>query len=263
MTDQYYTASEAQQRLGLSKAMFFRKVKQGFIRKVVPPGMKQGVYPRRDIDGLALSMQMLFEQDQGITFGRSMIADQIEELEIGARAFGRNFITPLPERILFQQKNEFTFHSLKVEGTVVGYISMFFFSDEVLDQLLTGKKIEREIKVSDVQPFPRLEPFTIYIDVMVIDPALSSHLRTLFAGILISRFADLLLHLRSNGYLFDKIYTVTSSSAGEKLVRKLGFQELEHKSLVPARVPFVVPFDQEHLHALQVQQHKVLSFARR
>ena len=263
MADQYYTASEAQERLGLSKAMFFRKVKQGFIRKVVPPGMKQGVYPRRDIDGLALSMQMLFEQDQGITFSRSMIADQVEELEIGSRAFGRNFITPLPERIIFQQKNEFTFHSLKVEGTVVGYISMFYFTDEVLDQLLTGRKIERDIKVSDVLPFPRLEPFTIYIDVMVIDPALSRHLRTLYAGILVSRFADLLLHLRSNGYLFDKIYTVTSSSAGEKLVSKIGFEKLEHKSLVPARKAFVASFDPEHIQALQTRQRKILGFARR
>ncbi|GCF07289.1 hypothetical protein KDI_08530 [Dictyobacter arantiisoli] len=225
--------------------------------------MKQGVYPKRDIDGLALSMQILFEQDQGITFSRSMIADQVEELEIGSRAFGRNFITPLPERIAFQQKSEFTFHSLKIEGSVVGYISMFHFSDELLDHLLTGKKIEREIKVNDVLPFPRLEPFTIYIDVLVIDPALSNHLQKLYAGILISRFVDLLLHLRSNGYLFDKIYTVTSSGAGERLVKKLGFEKLEHKSLVPARIPFVACFDQEHIYTLQMKQRKMLGFARR
>lgn len=46
MNDRYYTASEAQAKMGLSKAMFFRKVNQGLIPKVVPPGMKQGVYPK-------------------------------------------------------------------------------------------------------------------------------------------------------------------------------------------------------------------------
>jgi hypothetical protein len=263
MSEQYYTASEAQQKLGLSKAMFFRKVKQGFIRKIVPPGMKQGVYPRREIDALALSMQMLFAQQEGITFSRSTIADQVEEFEIGARIFGRSFITPLQERIAFQQKNEFTFHSLKVEERVVGYISMFNLADDLLDQLLVGKKIERDVTLADVNPFRRLEPFNIYIDVLVIDTSLTPHLQKLYGGILVSRFIDLLLNLYSNGYLIQHIYTVTTTASGEELVHKLGFEKLEGKSLIPTRTAYKGAFDQAHIHRLKSLTLRALNFGRR
>ena len=109
-SEHFYTAREAQTRLGLSKAMFFRKVNEGFIPKVVLPGMKQGVYPKRDIDALVLSMNMLFEQYDKLVFSKSTPADQVEEMNIGIRCFGSDFITPLPERIGFQQKSDFTFH---------------------------------------------------------------------------------------------------------------------------------------------------------
>jgi hypothetical protein len=263
MSDQYYTASEAQSKLGLSKAMFFRKVRQGFIRKIVLPGMKQGVYPKRDIDGLALSMQMIFDQQQGIIFSPSSIADQVEELEIGIRSFGHSLITPLPERIAFQQRNELTFQSLKVGGKVVGYLSMFNLSPSWLDDLLTGKKIEHEIKVSDVQLFPRLEPFDIYIDVMAVDPTLSAHLRHLYAGTLVSRFLDQILTMKNNGYLIENVYTVTTSRAGEQLVRKLGFTKMEGKSLVPQRIAYCVFLDHESLLRLRSLSQRALVFDHR
>src|SRR2546430_1540745 len=172
--------------------MFFRKVQEGFIPKLVLPGMKQGVYPKRDIDALAKSMNMLFEQYDKIAFSKSTPADQVEEMNIGIRCFGRDFITPLPERIAFQQKSDYTFHSLKVDGLVVGYMSMFRFPENFLDDLLTGRRIEREITVKEVLPFARLEPFSAYIDVIAVDPNLPIHLQHLYAGIIVSRFINLL-----------------------------------------------------------------------
>ncbi len=256
MTEQYYTATEAQQKLGLSKAMFFRKVKQGFIRKIVPPGMKQGVYPKRDIDALALSMYQAFEQDDVISFSRSTIADQVEEMDIGIRYFGRDFITPLPERIAFQQKNEFTFHSLKAHGHVVGYISMFRFSDAFLDQLLTGRYVERDITVREVLPFVRLEPFHIYIDVMAVDPSVPHHLKDLYVGLLVSHIIDLILNLRNNGYLIEKIYTVGTTKEADSLVRQLGFQPMEHKSLDPGRTAYEFLLNEEGIRSLQAFRNR-------
>lgn len=256
MNNYYYTASEAQAKLGLSKAMFFRKVSQGVIPKVVPPGMKQGVYPRRDIDALALSMNMLFEQFDKIIFSRSTPADQVEEMNIGIRCFGSDFITPLAERIAFQQKSEFTFHSLKVNGEVAGYISMFRLPENFLDDLLTGRKIEREISVKEVQPFVRLEPFSIYIDVIAVDPNLPAHKRHLYAGIIVSRFIDLLLNLLANGYQIMHIYTVTATVEGDMLVRKLGFRRLEGKSLAPGRTAYEFALDRPGIQELHTFSHR-------
>ena len=252
----FYTAREAQARLGLSRAMFFRKVSEGLIPKVVPPGMKQGLYPRRDIDALALSMNLMFEQYDKVVFSRSTPADQVEELKIGIRCFGSDFITPLPERIAFQQKSEFTFHSLKVDGQVVGYISLFRFPEAFLDDLLTGRRIERDITVKEVLPFPRLEPFRAYIDVFAIDPLLPAHLRHLYAGILIARFIDLVLHLLSNGYQITSLSTVATTLEGDTLLQKLGFRLLEGKSIAPGRAAYDYPLDREGIEGLRAHTRR-------
>jgi len=252
MSDQqYYTASEAQAMLGLSKAMFHRKVNQGLIPKYTPPGKKQSVYPKRDIDTLARAMNMLFEQRDHIVFSRSTPADQEEEMRIGIRCFGQEFITPLPERIAFQQRSEFTFWSLKVDGRVVGYVSLFRFPPEFLDDLLTGRRIEREITVKEVLPFTRLEPFDIYIDVMAVDPTLPLHERRLYGGIIAMRLANKLLDLRANSYLIQTAYTVTATKEGDNLVREAGFRLMEGKSIAPGRLAYEFALDEQGIKHLQ------------
>ena len=248
---QYYTASQAQAILGLSKAMFHRRVNQGLIPRFTPPGRKQSIYPKRDIDALARAMNILFEERDRVVFSRSTPGDQEQEMYIGIRCFGQEFITPLAERIAFQQKSEFTFWSLKADGSVVGYVSMFRFPPAFLDDLLTGRRIEREITVKEVLPFTRMEPFNIYIDVMAVDPALPLHDRRLYAGIIASRLANVILDLRANGYLIRTVYTVTSTKEGDNLVQKAGFRLMEGKSIAPGRIAYEFPLDEAGVQRLQ------------
>lgn len=258
VNNHYYTASQAQVILGLSKAMFFRKVQEGFIPKIVLPGMKQGVYPKRDIDAIAKSINMLFVPNEKVVFSKSRPADQLEEMNIGIRCFGSDFITPLAERIAFQQKSDFTFHSLKVDGHVVGYISMFRFPGCFLDDLLTGRKVEIDITVNDMEPFVRLEPFTIYIDVIAVDPSLPTHIQHLYAGFLVARTIDLLANLIANGYQITHVYTVTSTKEGDDLVKKLGFRPLEGKSMVSGRTAYQYVLDEEGIQHLRMFNHRGL-----
>ncbi len=247
----YYTASEAMKRLGLARTTFHQYVGDGLIPKVTRPGAKRGIYLKRDIDALALTMNLALRMREKIVFSRSTPGDQVEERDIGIRCFGSEFITPLAERVAFQQRSEYTFWSLKVEGRVVGYVSLFRFPPQFLDDILTGRHIERDITVSEVLPFTRLEPFNIYIDVMAVDPQLPSHLRHLYAGIIVSRLADVILDLRANGYLIETLYTVTSTQEGDNLVRKLGFHLMSGKSLVPGRVAYEFNLNEEGLERLK------------
>lgn len=256
MNDQYYTAYEAQAKLGLSKAMFFRKVKEGVIPKVVQPGMKQGNYPRRDIDALAMSMNVVFEHYDKLIFSRSTPADQVEEMRIAIRCFGRDFITPLAERMAFQQKSEFTFYSLKAEGRVVGYISMFRFPESFLDDLLTGRRIDNEITIREVLPFVRLKPFSVYIDVLAIDPDLPPQLQYVYENTIISRFVEMVLNLLAHGYQVSRLYRITVSMEGDHLVRKVGFRQMEGKSIDPSRTAFEYLLDDEGIQHLRVLNSK-------
>jgi predicted DNA-binding transcriptional regulator AlpA len=251
MERDYYTAREAIAKLGLSKTEFHRRASQGRIPKFTPTGKKQSVYPKAEIDALARSMSMLFELHDRFIFSKSTIAEQEQEMVIGIRCFGREFITPLPERIAFQQKSEFTFWSLKVESRVVGYISMFRFPPDFLDDLLTGRRIERDITIKEVLPFARLEPFNVYIDVLAMDPTIETELRHWYAGILMSRFADTVLNLLGNGYFIRAFYTVTASPEGDRVVRHAGFRLMPNKSIVPGRTAYEFPVDDVGMQKLR------------
>jgi len=248
--EDFYTASEARKVLGLTEATFFLRVKQGQIPKVIPPGKRQGHYPKKYIDALAQAMHLLFEQHENLEFSRSRLVEQEEEMQIGIKCFGSEFITPLPERIAFQLKSQYTFWSLKGAGHVVGYISMFRFPPEFLDDILTGRRIEREITVRDVLPFTRGEPFSVYLDVLAVDPDLPAHLRSLYAGVIVSRFADAILDLRANTYQIEHLYTVSATKEGDNLIRKAGFQLMDGKSQSPGRIAYEYRLDNagiEHL----------------
>jgi hypothetical protein len=253
LSEQYYTAAEARRVLGLTEHSFQAWVRAGKITKVILPGRRQGAYPKRDIDALALAITQVFEHSQGsiYEFSRSTPGDQVEEMDIGIRCFGSEFITPLPERILFQQKSEYTFWSLKVSGRVVGYISMFRFPPAFLDDLLTGRRIERGITVKEVLPFTRGEPFDVYIDVLAVDPRLPLHDRRHYGWVIVSRFAGVILNLLSNGYRIETLYTVTATKEGDELVRGAGFHLMEGKSEAPGRIAYELPLDESGIEQLK------------
>ena len=246
-SSKYYTASEAQAKLGCSRAMFHRKVNKGLIPKVLLPNMKRAVYAKRAVDALSFTPP----SSMGTVFSRSTPAEQVEEMAIGIRCFGQDFVTSLPERTAFQQKSEHTFYSLKVHGDVVGYLSLFHLTDDMLADLLTGCKSESEITVRDIKPFTRREPFSVYIDVVAIDPSLPEHVQHLYAGIMIFYVIDLILDLLVNNYLITHLYTVTTRMKGSHLARKVSFEFLEGKSLVAGRSAYRYSLDSQGIQRIQ------------
>jgi predicted DNA-binding transcriptional regulator AlpA len=253
MKEETYTASEAINKLGLSRGMFHRKVKQGIIPKIVKPGMTHGVYPKRDIDALALSMETALDHHNRLIFSKSTPADQLEEMEIAAKIFGRGSAVPLRDRIAIQQKNDFTYYSLKVDGHVVGYVAMHNLPESTLEDVLTGRKAIEDLKAKDVLAFEKAKEFNIYHSIIAVDPTLPSHLRHLYAGIIVRYRTEMILRLLNTNYLIKNIYTVTTTREGDQLVRKLGFQKMENKSLVKGRIAYQYKIDEkaiEHLEEL-------------
>lgn len=245
-----YSASEAIARLGIARTKFYELVESGIIPKITARGRKQGRYPKRDIDAMALAVDMALSPEERLVFSKSTPGDQLEEMDIGIRCFGAEYITPLPERIAFQQRSPYTFWSLKVAGKVVGYISMFRFPPEFLDDILVGRRIEREITVKEVLPFERLKPFSVYVDVLAMDPEIPIEQRKFYAGILVSRFANILLDLLANRYQIEAIYTVTATPEGDQLVRDAGFRLLESKSQATGRLAYIFPLDEQGIKLL-------------
>lgn len=245
-TRPWLTLAEALKILGIAKGKFYELVEGGQIgSKPSKRGGKHQVYSPDDVEAMKLALDQAFGQEPSLVFSRSTAGEQRQEMHIGIRCFGEEYITPLAERIAFQQKSEMTFWSLKLKDRVLGYISMFRFPPEFLNDILTGDRIEREITVKEVLPFTRGEDFDIYIDVMAMDPLLTHHQQEYYGGVMASRFANEILNLLANRYQVRNIYTVTATPEGDRLVQGAGFHLLEGKSRKPGRIAYIFPLDEE------------------
>ena len=128
---------------------------------------------------------------------------------------------------------------------------MFRLPDGLLDDLLTERKMLLEITVEQVLPFVHLEPFSVYINIIAVNPDLSKHLQRLYAGTIIYRFIDLLYHFQNNGYQIDTLYATAYTSAGERLLKKLSFQQMQGKSLAARRSAYQYVLDAQGLQRLR------------
>src|SRR5690348_16475043 len=73
----FYTAKEAQKKLGLNPDQFQYLVRKGTIQRVILPGTKYGVYPESDVNRLAGAINATIEHytKDASTFERASEAD--------------------------------------------------------------------------------------------------------------------------------------------------------------------------------------------
>jgi hypothetical protein len=250
---EWFKAGAAMDELGMNKNEFYDLSHQTWFPKKRFEGKKQDLYRVRDIKALKLLLRSGAEEysPNEIVFSRSSPADLLEAEPIEIRCFGREFAFPAGEALKFQRVNAFTFWSLKAYGKVVGSLSTFRFSPDVLDALLTGRLIEREVSPEETLAFERLAPFDVYVGPMALDPELSTQEQEQYAAIIVRRFADTLLQFLVNDYQIGHLYTVTSPQRRGDLVERWGFQRLEGKSIAPSRVAYVYPLDEEGVARLR------------
>ena len=55
----YYTAAQVKERLGITQGTLYNYVRNGTLKPVVPPGKRQGVYPRKEVDQLARAFSVV------------------------------------------------------------------------------------------------------------------------------------------------------------------------------------------------------------
>src|SRR5712691_6890751 len=72
----FYTAQQAQQRLGVTPSAFQAMVAKSEVRRVVPPTKSEGFYPKAEVDALA---------DQSALFHLQNVSQGVEHTEF-ARA---------------------------------------------------------------------------------------------------------------------------------------------------------------------------------
>jgi Helix-turn-helix domain len=221
----FYTASEAQQRLGMDKNSFYYLVRKGTFKGVTPPGKKHSIYPKSEIDKFAASIKTLMEQygREASSFEKATPDDLQAEFEIDQSLYGNKGTTPLEARLIRLQANPEGNYVLRNEGEVVGHISFCPVEPITLRESITGER--HGIPADKILPFEPESPLNILIFVISVKSGFPPDVTNHYGQRLIAGTVHVLKQLGERGIVIENIYATSRTPSGIKLCRKLGMIE--------------------------------------
>src|SRR5579875_3446848 len=68
---EYYTAGEVRKKLGITDGQLYNYVRYGHLQRIMPPGRKQGVYRRDEVDKFALELKAFLSGSDQVSLTKS------------------------------------------------------------------------------------------------------------------------------------------------------------------------------------------------
>src|SRR5712691_9240614 len=127
--ENYYTPKEARELLGMTYSGLQNQVNIGNLHPITPPGRKQKVYPKNEVDELkaeleAWSVGRQLVKTPPTKFVKATIDDMPQAVVLANAVFGGVNTISLETRIAWLQKNPDIEYFLKQEDQIVGYFSL-------------------------------------------------------------------------------------------------------------------------------------------
>jgi hypothetical protein len=252
----YYSASTTLRKLGdISDGMLRTYIQRGLIERYVPPGRKQGFYPRNQVDKLARDLEStLYGGTKETRFRQATSADIEAIIDIDERTFNTPEEEPVPRKTYLQwsketylrwiQRNPQTFFILlSANEKIIGFASLLPLKRDILDHLVRDKIKWTDISEEDINLFEPGKPLHLYIIALCIDPVIKGAIKETYGARIISGIFRWFLKLAKQGI---EIETITARNDlnhpdGKRLLLKLGIPQLrspvKHMHLFSVRVP--------------------------
>lgn len=226
VAEKYYTAQEAQKRLGMTRDMFNHHVKQGTIKKHNIVG-SHGYYLRKEIDLLAEKIEYtLLTADDSVLEYRVATLDDLDTLN---RMAYLNFgdLSETPERKAarrrFLEVNPFSTWVLTNYGNIVASIDFVPLKHEAILEFREGKRgwtFPNEM-IEQFEPGRTLE--CIIIDMMTTTTAYKAQ-KTRYASILLREFGgQTLVEWANMGINIITVDACGGFENGRRLLDSAGF----------------------------------------
>lgn len=249
-----YTAQEAISTIGIPATSFYGLVNSSVIRKIVPPGRKEGYYSKAEIDLYARNRKAFSEQyqEEKLDFSLALAEDLPAIRELTASVSG-GYAHAVPEEILkaWIRRSPQSVHILKKGSEIVGYISMFSLPTDTLTQRLKGRLMNRTIPIDDIQTFLPNRVLSLYIAEMAVkhspehiknnepDPDHPDPQARQRGARLIKEAARFVADLKKQGTVIDKLYAVGTTPFGIEMSRSLGMLPMNlPEGVREDRIPF-------------------------
>lgn len=235
----YYTATQALEILNISPAMLAKYVEGGDIKRMVPPGRKQGFYLKKDVERKARERRAPFrleEEAEPVTF----TVATIEEIS-ACVALNRELFTAsidIDSTILAQkwtkwlQKNPEIIHVLKRNEEVIGITTVLPIKpgSEKFQEALRGDVSfllgDVDIAAEDIEEYKAGNHIQLYIAEIGIKQSLKKGLKRKYGAKLLSRFMDTIVDLGRKSVIIEDIIAVGATRSGVRLLHYFGFVEV-------------------------------------
>ncbi len=223
----YYTAREAQQRLGVGVGAFYYLVDTGKIKKLAPPGKQRGFYSKHQIETLlkerATGMQGKLKSD--ITFLKATQDDIHEEYELAALLLNGSIGYGLPTYEAWLRYNPDSNFIVRDQGRLVAFMQVLPVKRETIKRWLKGEVREWEIGADDVLPYERGSSVECMITSIATTADVDTGVRRRYGMRLMRGFLRFLDDLAMQGVTISRFYAASAAPDGLALLRKATFEE--------------------------------------
>lgn len=259
----YYTAQEAQKRLGMTKDMFNHHVVQGTIKRYTFVG-KHGYYRKVEIDALAEKIEALLLTSEiadlqyrpagRLTNGQFSKQQMLEDLDQEGRLaiihFGEKY-GKMPERIAARRRyvevNPYSTYYLFNHATLVASINIVPLKHAAILEFIEGKRGWQfpDEMIEQYEPGHPLE--LIIIDCMVTTLA-SPARREFYSSTLLRHLAITMAKWGSKGIEIKSIDACGGTELGKRILESAGFECLGDKN---GRMIYHLEVDESDLKLLR------------
>jgi len=220
MQDNVYNAKEAREKLNLPTTTFYRKVNEGKIPYIK---YKHKLFPKEAIDAMA-DLKASKEKKDGITFQLSTLADVWTKQEIIRQKRGVEDTVPFKTVLAWREVNDQISMQVNEGKTILGWTTFLPLDEELVLELVTGKRQERDIPPEAIKKWDDLE-ISVYISTLEAVGSSKATRDKTIAAFLIRKTIKWALALM-NDCDIKNWYAIATDKQGQEILEALGFKQV-------------------------------------
>ncbi len=226
----YLTAGQVKKLLGITDGMLYNFVENKALERVIPPGRKQGVYRRSQVEQLARDLKVFLStrNEETTTFSKAGREDIPTLIEIGTATYPgiQQGIASLETRLSWLDKNPDIYYVVRKDGEIAGYTAIIPMKQEKIRKILANEEFMKDVKPEEIEEFKPGSPLHIYLSTMRTKLGISKNEKRAYGVRLIGGLITTLIEMIDNGINIDTLYARSETVDGIRLLKHLGFTEI-------------------------------------
>ena len=245
----YYTPKETRELLGMTYSGLQNQINIGNLHPITPPGRRQKVYPKKEVDELkaeleAWSVSRQLVKSPPTIFVKATREDMPQAVQL-ASVYGGHLTIPLEKRLAWLDRNDEIDYFLKQDDYVVGYISLVPLNPETIEDLLHARRFAKDLEANDILPYAPGQPVDIYCMAIFLRAGISKAQKGTWGELLLLGTRRVIVDLGRRGIIIRHFQAHSSMPDGINLMRHIGFTETV--SSIPGMHDFLIDVEQSGL----------------